>query len=117
MLDGWLNGQTLEIGKVAFSIGWQISIPPFGSVERTMVIAFGESKREVIHRLGRNLADSFESHHERHRAEWEEWLKRVKVSFLNSLGKARQVSFRSSVVDDEADLGQRDGSTCGGSRV
>jgi GH15 family glucan-1,4-alpha-glucosidase len=92
MLDGWLNGQTLEIGKVAFAVGWQISVPPFGSVERTMVIAFGESKREVVHRLGRNLADSFDAHHERHRVEWREWLKRVKVSSLNSLNGERAKS-------------------------
>jgi oligosaccharide amylase len=92
MLDGWLNGQTLEIGKVAFALGWQISVPPFGSAERTMVIAFGESKREVVHRLGRNLAYSFDAHHERHRVEWREWLKRVKVSSLNSLNGERAKS-------------------------
>jgi len=92
MLDGWLNGQTLEIGKVAFAVGWQISVLPFGSVERTMVIAFGESKREVVHRLGRNLADSFDAHHERHRVEWREWLKRIKVSSLNSLNGDRTKS-------------------------
>ncbi len=89
MLDGWLNGQTLEIGKVAFAISWQLSIPPFGLAERTMVIAFGESKREVLHRLGRNLAKPFEFHHEQHRQEWFQWLKRLNVPFLKSLSNER----------------------------
>jgi len=93
MLDGWLNGQTLEIGKVAFAVGWQVSIPPFGSAERTMVIAFGENKREVLHRLGRNLAAPFETHRERHRQEWNQWLSRLKIPFLNSVtdGRLRSV--------------------------
>jgi len=93
MLDGWLNGQTLEIGKVAFAVGWQVSIPPFGSAERTMVIAFGENKREVLHRLGRNLAAPFETHRERHRQEWNQWLNRLKIPFLNSVtdGRLRSV--------------------------
>ncbi|MFN4180020.1 MAG: glycoside hydrolase family 15 protein, partial [Armatimonadota bacterium] len=93
MLDGWLNGQTLEIGKVAFAVAWQISVAPFGSVERTMVIAFGESKREVIHRLGRSLAKPFETHCEQHRQEWNQWLSRLNVSFLNFVpdGRARAV--------------------------
>ncbi len=85
MLDGWLNGQTLEIGKVAFAVGWQISVAPFGSVERTMVIAFGESKREVIHRLGRSLAKPFETHCEQHRQDWSQWLSRLNASFFNSV--------------------------------
>ncbi len=92
MLDGWLNGQTLEIGKVAFAVGWQLSIPPFGSTERTMVIALGESKREVLHRLGRNLAKPFEIHHELHRQEWNQWLNRLKASFLRSVTDERTKS-------------------------
>ncbi len=92
MLDGWLNGQTLEIGKVAFAVGWQFSIPPFGSTERSMVIAFGESKREVLHRLGRNLAKTFETHHEQHRQEWRQWLKRLNLPFLKSVRDERTKS-------------------------
>lgn len=89
MLGGRLNGQALEIGKVAFAIGWQLSVLPFGSLERTMVIAFGESKREVIHRLGRNLAKPFEAHHEQHRLEWKQWLDELKASHLNSISEER----------------------------
>ncbi len=80
MSDGWLGGQTLEIGKVAFSIGWHLSLPPFGSTERTMVIGFGESKREVLHRLAKVLAEPFERHLLRHRQEWHQWQKRLTVA-------------------------------------
>lgn len=92
MLDGWLNGQTLEIGKVAFAVSWQISLPPFCSSERTMVIVFGQNKREVIHRLSQNLSKPFEVHHDRHRSEWNQWLQRLGISFLSATeGKVRSV--------------------------
>ncbi|MCS7265982.1 MAG: hypothetical protein NZ805_14260, partial [Armatimonadetes bacterium] len=90
MLDGWLNGQTLEIGKVSFAISWQISIPSFGSTERTMVIAFGESKQEVMRRLMRNLAKPIETHSKEHRDEWQHWLRRLKVPFLKFVSVERE---------------------------
>jgi len=89
MLDGWLSGQTLEIGKVGFAVSWQLSIPPIGSIERMMVVAFGENKREVLHRLGRNLSKPFDVHHEQHLQEWGQWLSRLDISFPNSVTDER----------------------------
>ncbi len=85
MVDGWLNGQTLEIGKVAFAIGWQLSLAPFGMAERTMVMAFGESKGEVLRRLGRVLSAPFDKHHEAHRQEWGQWQQRLTISLPEPL--------------------------------
>ncbi len=91
MLDGWLNGQTLEIGKVAFAVGWHLSIPPFGSVERLTAIALGERKQEVLHRLAKVLAQPFEVHHRKHREEWQEWQQRLRISLPPSERSADRV--------------------------
>lgn len=77
MLNGWLNGQVLEIGRVAFAVGWQLSLPAFGSAERMMAITFGENKREAMRRLAHSLSEPFEIHRQRHRHEWRSWTHRL----------------------------------------
>lgn len=77
MLDGWLSGQSLEIGQVAFAVGWQLSLPAFGVAERTMVIAFGDSKQTVLRRLAHTLAPSVDEWVLRHHRAWKAWLHRL----------------------------------------
>ncbi len=87
MLDGWLEGQVLEIGRVAFVVGWQLSLSPFGSVERTMAMAFGDNKREVLRRLAGALAEPFDAHRHRHRSEWRNWTQRLAPTVRGLLSK------------------------------
>lgn len=88
MMSGWLSGQVLEIGKVAFAVGWQLSISAFGSVERTMAIAFGEGKRDVLRQLSRTLSEPFESHRKRQKSEWQSWLNRIDGQVKTMLKKS-----------------------------
>ncbi|GBC97799.1 hypothetical protein HRbin17_00290 [bacterium HR17] len=102
MMDGWLNGQVLEIGRVAFAVGWQLALPALGAMERTMAIAFGDGKRPVLRRLARALSTPFEVHLQRHRQEWRRWTHRLAPSVKTTLTSAE--ALRRAGADDAAAL-------------
>ena len=101
MLDGWLNGQVLEIGRVAFAVGWQLSLSAFGLAERTMVIAFGDSKRTVLRRLAHALSPSVDELLRRHRQAWQGWTQNLhpKAKTLLATGAALPSRFHREVLE------------------